>query len=140
MANTEQEGLAMGPEHTVDVSQIKLELERDTRDVSSLWNEAIKRYNGIAGVELQPKYESVEAMVAYSTDQMDKFHTFRHDQKKVDKLRSLFAANIDLITSGAQLLINAAAPAFPPATALGTAFTYLISVGISSSEQSPANA
>ena len=112
-----------------DVQKMKQELDRDSRDVSDLWNDALKRYKGIVGVDLQAKFTSVDAMVAYGAEQMQGFHKFRHDQKKVDKLRSLFAANMDLIQNGAQQLIAAATPAFPPAAAIGTAFTYMLSVG-----------
>ena len=112
-----------------DVQKMKQELDRDSRDVSDLWNDALKRYKGIVGVDLQAKFTSVDAMIVYGTEQMQGFHKFRHDQKKVDKLRSLFAANMDLIQTGAQQLIAAATPAFPPAAVIGTAFTYMLSVG-----------
>ncbi|KAH8885431.1 hypothetical protein GQ53DRAFT_695857 [Thozetella sp. PMI_491] len=105
---------------------MKQELDADTRDVSGLWNEALKKYKGIVGVELQAKFQSVDEMIAYGTDQMNNFHKFRHDQKKVDKLRSLFVANMSLIEKGAQQLVAAATPAFPPAAAIGTAFTYML--------------
>ncbi len=112
-----------------DVQKMKQELDRDSRDVSDLWNDALKRYKGIVGVDLQVKFTSVDAMIAYGAEQMQGFHKFRHDQKKVDKLRSLFAANMSLIQTGAQQLVAAATPAFPPAAALGTAFTYMLNVG-----------
>ena len=67
-------------------------------------------------------------MITFGTQEMNSFHQFRHNQKKVDKLRSLFAANLDYIAKGAQQLIAAAAPAFPPAAAMGTALTYMLSV------------
>jgi hypothetical protein len=104
------------------------EIENDNRDVADLWKKALQQYKGIVGFDLQPKFNNVQAMIEYGTDEMNSFHKFRHNSKKVDKLRSLFAANIDYIEKGAQQLISAAVPAFPPAAAIGTAITYLLSV------------
>ena len=33
-----------------DVKRIKEELDKDTRDVSDLWNDALRNYKGIVGV------------------------------------------------------------------------------------------
>lgn len=107
------------------------DLESDNRDVADLWKQALKQYKGIVGFDLQPKFNNVQAMIDFGTDEMNAFHKFRHNSKKVDKLRSLFAANIDYIEKGAQQLISAAVPAFPPAAAIGTAITYLLSVRLS---------
>lgn len=104
------------------------DLDNDNRDVAELWKQALKEYKGIVGFDLQPKFNNVQAMIDFGTNEMNSFHKFRHSSKKVDKLRSLFAANIDYIEKGAQHLISAAVPAFPPAAAIGTAITYLLSV------------
>lgn len=113
-----------------DISRMKEELAKDNRDVADLWNEALRKYKGIVGVDLQPKAElsSVDAMVQFGTEQMNNFHKFRHDQKKVDKLRGLLRDNLGYIETGAQQLISAATPVFPPAAAIGMAFTYMLSV------------
>lgn len=113
-----------------DPKQIKAELEKDTRDIAALWSDALRNYKGIAGVSLQPEFKSVDDMIKFGTEQMNGFHKFRHDQKKVDKLRGLFMANLDYIETGAQQLIAAATPAFPPAAAIGTALTYLLKVRV----------
>ncbi|KAH6665285.1 hypothetical protein F5X68DRAFT_250052 [Plectosphaerella plurivora] len=112
----------------VDQGRAALEekLKNDNRDVSDLWKDALKAYKGIVGFDLQRKFDSVDSLIAFSTEQMNGFHTFRHDNKKVDKLRSLFADNMDLIETGALQLVSAATPAFPPAAAIGTALTYLL--------------
>ena len=104
------------------------DLQGDERDVADLWKEALRNYKGVVGYDLQPKFNNVKEMVDYGTDQMNNFHKFRHNDKKVDHLRSLFAANLDYIEKGAQQLIAAAVPAFPPAAAIGTALTYLLGV------------
>ncbi|KAM3425267.1 hypothetical protein BST61_g7215 [Cercospora zeina] len=76
---------------------------------------------------LQPRFANVNEMISFGAKEMNGFHSFRHNQKKVDKLRSLFMANIGYIESGAQQLVAAATPAFPPAAAIGTALTYMLS-------------
>ncbi|KAF7563389.1 hypothetical protein G7046_g719 [Stylonectria norvegica] len=103
------------------------DLKNDNRDVADLWKEALKSYKGIVGFDLERKFENVDAMIIQGTKEMNSFHKFRHNEKKVDKLRSLFATNLDYIEKGAQQLISAAVPAFPPAAAIGTAITYLLS-------------
>ncbi|OAG11175.1 uncharacterized protein CC84DRAFT_1106454, partial [Paraphaeosphaeria sporulosa] len=110
-----------------DVKRIKEELDKDTRDVSDLWNDALRNYKGIVGEGLVPTYTSVDEMIKAGTEQMNAFHKFRHDSQKVDKLRTLFASNLDYIEKGAQQIIAAATPAFPPAAAIGTALTYMLS-------------
>lgn len=108
------------------------ELKDDNRDVSDLWKEALKKYKGIVGFDLARKFDNVQSMIDFGTKEMNNFHKFRHNEKKVDKLRSLFASNLDYIEKGAQQLISAAVPAFPPAAAIGTALTYLLSVCLTS--------
>lgn len=97
------------------------------RDVADLWSDALRAYKGIVGTDLQPKFANVNEIIAFGTKEMNSFHKFRHNQKKVDKLRSLFMANIGYIETGAQQLVAAATPAFPPAAAIGTALTYMLS-------------
>lgn len=106
--------------------QIKLELERDTRDVADLWKDAIRNYRGITGVALQPEFNSLKDMLKFGTEQMNAFHKYRHDQKKVDKLRTLFTESLGYIEMGGEQLIAAASAAFPPAAAIGTALTILL--------------
>lgn len=104
------------------------ELKNDSRDVADLWKEALKNYKGIVGFDLERKFDNVQQMVDQGTKEMNKFHRFRHNEKKVDKLRKLFAENLDYIEVGTKQLIGAAVPAFPPAAAIGTALTCLLSV------------
>lgn len=106
--------------------RVKLELEKDSRDIADLWKDAIRNYKGITGVALQPEFESVNDMLKFGTDQMNAFHKYRHDQKKVDKLRTLFTDSMGYIELGGSQLISAASAAFPPAAAIGTALTILL--------------
>ncbi|KAF9768835.1 hypothetical protein IL306_013811 [Fusarium sp. DS 682] len=106
--------------------ELEKQLKNDDRDVADLWKEALKSYESIVGFGLQRKFDNVQSMLDFGTDQMNNFHKFRHDKGKVDKLRSLFSANLDLVEKGANQVIAAAAPAFPPAAAIGTALTYML--------------
>ncbi|KAF5247033.1 hypothetical protein FAUST_885, partial [Fusarium austroamericanum] len=106
--------------------ELEEQLKNDDRDVADLWKEALKSYQSIVGFGLQPKFNNVQSMLDFGTDQMNNFHKFRHDKGKVDRLRSLFSDNLDLIQQGANQVIAAAAPAFPPAAAIGTALTYIL--------------
>lgn len=106
----------------------KTDLENDRRDIKDLWNDALRAYSKVSGEELKPAFRNVDEMIKNGTDQMNSFHRWRHDDSKVDKLRSLFMANIDYVETGTQKLISAAEPAFPPAAAIGTAITFVLSV------------
>ncbi|RDW63670.1 hypothetical protein BP6252_11215 [Coleophoma cylindrospora] len=115
---------------TDDVKHMKVELERDQRDVSDLWNDALKKYRGIVQVDLDklpvPRFTSTEEMISYGSEQMEGFHRYRHNQQKVDKLRGLFRDSMWYIQKGAEQLAAAATPAFPPAAAISTAFSYML--------------
>ncbi|KAH6891532.1 hypothetical protein B0T10DRAFT_605777 [Thelonectria olida] len=106
---------------------LREELEGDTRDIAKLWKDALKSYKGVVGFDLEKKFDDVQSMIDQGTKEMNNFHKFRHNEQKVDKLRSLFAANIDYLDKGAQQLLAAATPSFPPAAAIGTAVTYMLS-------------
>ncbi|KAI6764010.1 hypothetical protein HG530_007799 [Fusarium avenaceum] len=106
--------------------QLETQLESDDRDVADLWKEALKSYQSIVGFDLDRKFDNAQSMLDFGTDQMNNFHKFRHDKGKVDRLRTLFSANMDLIEKGSNQIIAAAAPAFPPAAAIGTALTYML--------------
>ncbi|KAL7768437.1 hypothetical protein ACKLNR_002738 [Fusarium oxysporum f. sp. zingiberi] len=107
-------------------AELEEKLKNDDRDVADLWKEALKSYESIVGFGLQRKFDNVNSMLDFGTDQMNNFHKFRHDKGKVDRLRSLFSSNLDLVEKGANQIIAAAAPAFPPAAAIGTALTYML--------------
>ena len=96
--------------------------------VADLWKEALKSYKNVLGFDLTMKFANVAAMKTFGVAEMDGFHKFRHNDKKVDQLRTLFSKNIDYLQAGANQLVSAATPAFPPAAAIGTAITFIISV------------
>lgn len=102
----------------------------ENRDVADLWKDALKAYKGIVGFDLEKRFDNVQAMIGQGTKEMNGFHKFRHNEKKVDKLRTLFATNIDYIQQGAEQLVSAATPAFPPAAAIGTAITFMLGVSV----------
>jgi hypothetical protein len=106
--------------------ELETQLKSDDRDVADLWKEALKSYQSIVGFDLDRKFDNAQSMLDFGTDQMNNFHKFRHDKGKVDRLRTLFSANLDLIEKGSNQIIAAAAPAFPPAAAIGTALTYML--------------
>ncbi|KAM0551741.1 hypothetical protein ACHAPJ_008308 [Fusarium lateritium] len=107
-------------------AELEKQLKNDNRDVADLWKEALKDYKGIVGFDLQRKFDNVQGMLDFGIDQMNNFHKFRHDGGKVDRLRTLFASNLDLVEQSANQIIAAAAPAFPPAAAIGTAMTFML--------------
>ncbi|KAJ0347263.1 hypothetical protein KNSL1_006622 [Colletotrichum chrysophilum] len=108
------------------LSDVEKQLSTDDRDVKDLWQEALKGYQGIVGFSLERKFDNVQSMLDFGTEQMNKFHKFRHDKGKVDRLRTLLASNLDYVEKGANQIIEAASPAFPPAAAIGTALTYIL--------------
>lgn len=111
----------------IDKAAVKAELDADTRDVSALWNRAVQDYNATTGIPLaQPHFKDAQEMMKFGNEGAEQFQSWRHGDKRVDKLRSLFMQNIDFIETGAKQLIAAATPAFPPAAAIGTALTFVL--------------
>ena len=107
-------------------STVGAALKDDNRDVVDIWRDALKAYKNIVGFDLSPKFAGTSDMINHGVSEMNTFHRFRHNEKKVDKLRSLFAANLDYLEAGGQQLLAAATPAFPPAAAIGTALTLML--------------
>jgi len=76
------------------------QIKDDVRDVAEIWSEALKAYEGVVEFSLTSRAADAQGFVDLGTDEMKKFHRFRHDEKRVDALRSLFVRNIELIGKG----------------------------------------
>ena len=57
---------------------------------------------------------------------LDSFNVFRHDKGKLDRFRSMISSNADIIQGMAKPIADAASAAFPPSSAILTAFTYVM--------------
>lgn len=107
---------------------LKKELENDRRNLGDLWVAAMSKYQGIMGFKLERKYENLADITAAGTLEMENFHKWRHNQGKVDRLRTLLSQNPELVELGTQQLVSAATTSFPPAVAIGTALAHLLGV------------
>jgi len=103
-------------------------------DLAEVWRDAMASYYKATGQSLDtlPRFRDVDSIMDYAQRETDLFDKFRHPPSKVDKLRSLLKANVGYIEAGAQQIAAAATPAFPPAAAIMTAFTYLLQVSTKS--------
>lgn len=112
---------------TIDKKAIKAVLDADKRDITSLWNEAVEAWNLTTGIPLAgSQFKSTNEMIQFGHAGAEAFQSWRHGDKRVDKLRTLFMQNIGFIETGANQLIAAASGAFPPAAAIGTALTLVL--------------
>lgn len=114
-----------------DRRAIKDILENDRRDVKDLWIDATREYKSILGPEAQDlnkRFRDVDDMINFGNDQTNVFSKWRHNDSKLDKIRSLFRSNINLIGVGTQKIMAAATPAFPPASIISTALTFVLAV------------
>ncbi|KAH8800920.1 hypothetical protein F5884DRAFT_890807 [Xylogone sp. PMI_703] len=100
----------------------------DDRDVVDIWQQALRNYKGIVRFDLKRKFDNTQAMIDFVTGEMNTFHKFRYNDKKVDRLRSLFATKIDYLEKSTQQLLSAVTPTFSPAAVIGTAITYFLMV------------
>lgn len=113
---------------------IKANLAADSRDISIIWNEAINLYNQTANDHNEPErvtltrptFKDTQAMKNFGFEEMQKFRSWRSKDQKTDKLRTLFMANIDFIDTGSKQLLNAVSASFPPALAISTAMTFVL--------------
>lgn len=103
--------------------------EEDDQAIVRLWQDALKGYKGVVGRDLVQGFTNSKAMIEQATNDMENFHKFRHNEKKVDRLRTILIENFGYIEAGTQQLANAASSAFPPAAAIGAALTYFMGVG-----------
>lgn len=110
--------------------------EEEGTDTGALWQQALEDYARDSGTEkergpdlrqLDPGKWTVSAIRTEQKYQLDVFSQYRHDKSKVDKLRALVSHNSDIIVGVAGHVANAASAAFPPASAILTAFTYVMS-------------
>ncbi|KAL1884038.1 hypothetical protein Daus18300_000147 [Diaporthe australafricana] len=95
-------------------------------DIALLWEEALDKYNGVAKVDIRAllaNKKSVSSIVMEQQHQLESFGTYRHDRGKLDKLRSFISSNADIIQGAATQVASAASAAFPPSSAILTAFT-----------------
>lgn len=119
---------------TPATEHIKAKLQADSRDISVIWNEAISQYNETANQHKDtsrvalttPSYKNTQVMLDFCHMEMQRFHFFRNGDKKVDRLRALFMQNIDLIDAGSKQLLTAVSASFPPALAISTAMTFVL--------------
>lgn len=112
---------------------VEAPLKNAQPDVKDLWLVATLEYKEILGSDakdLSMRFRNVDAMVKFGDDQVSGYSKWRHDDSKLDKIRSLFRDNIGLIESGTQKLIDAATPAFPPASIIGAALTFAFAVSV----------
>lgn len=104
------------------------EYAKETKsDITRLWQNALAEYYVIAKLDSRSmKFYGSFSDIMGDNDIQKNFLTFRHDQGKVDKLRTIISSNAVLILTGAEYIAQAATAAFPPATAILTAITYVM--------------
>ena len=107
---------------------VKKQLDEDKRDIADLWNTAIRAYNDASDRKLTADFGSVQQMREFADKQTIEFNIFRDHTPQWDKIRHLLKDNLDYIEKGVEQLAAAATPAFPPAAAIGTAFTYIFKI------------
>nr|CEG05133.1 unnamed protein product [Fusarium clavum] len=112
----------------MSISTMKADLaeQDDGQAIAKLWQEALLGYKGVGGKDLTKGFTNTKAMIDQATKDMEKFHKFRHNEKKVDRLRSILIENFGYIEAGTQQLANAASAAFPLAASIGAALTYFM--------------
>lgn len=98
-------------------------------DIARIWEEALVNYNGVAKVDIRAllsNKKSVSSIVMEQQRHPDSFRAYRHDEGKLDKLRSFISSNADIVQDAASMVASAASTAFPPSLAILTAFTGVI--------------
>lgn len=98
-------------------------------DVAALWDEALDSYTKIAEVDIRGVLSSLSNTTNINAElqnQLESFKGFRHDKGMVDMFRTIIADNANYIQAVANQVANAATAAFPPSSAILTAFTYVM--------------
>jgi hypothetical protein len=109
----------------------------DDTDVGTLWQEALIKYHEECGTDLQAmplSRRNLTHIKAEQDRQLLLFSEYRHDKGKLDRLRNLISTNSDIVLSVASHIATAASSAFPPSSALLTAFNYVMNASRAVSE------
>lgn len=100
-------------------------LQSDTTDLGALWTNAVKDYMKKTGNNLDHlQARSISDVINVTEGSLKAFGGFRHDDGKVDNVRSAFSRqleDIQKVVSGLEM-IGTAAGAFPPAMPVGIVF------------------
>ncbi|KAH8673354.1 hypothetical protein BX600DRAFT_508630 [Xylariales sp. PMI_506] len=105
-------------------------MEDGNSDIGAIWHQALEDYATESGIDLRSATQmqwNISTIVKDQEQQVSSFTSWRHDKTKVDKIRSVFAKNADIIQSIAGQVASAASASFPPAATILTAFTYVMS-------------
>lgn len=97
-------------------------------DVAVLWQDALLQYSQTTGKDIRdlPQYANVDEVLKDSQARKDAFSTYRHDGKRVDRLRSSIIRSNGLLSSGARILGAGTSGVFPPSMAIPTAFNVIL--------------
>ncbi len=108
--------------------QLTTNYDKETAsDLATLWQDALRDYCVTAGLEFREMkiYNSLKDILG-DRDVEQNFLAFRHNNGKIDKMRSCISKSTDLILTTAEHIAGAASGAFPPSAAILTAFTYVM--------------
>ncbi|KAH3966001.1 hypothetical protein HBH52_200240 [Parastagonospora nodorum] len=98
-------------------------------DIAALWEEALNDYKRVTDIDMRGRLNmqrSVNTIMMDQQRQLENFAVFRHDKGKLDRFRTMISSNADIIQGVAQHVADAASAAFPPSSAILTAFTFVM--------------
>ena len=87
-----------------------------------MWQEIFTLRDSIRGLE----GSQTSSFQEDQERQLTTFAIFRHNKEKLDKFRTLISRNADIIQRIATSVVDAACAAFPPSSAILTAFTFVM--------------
>ncbi|KAK0610047.1 hypothetical protein B0T17DRAFT_545786 [Bombardia bombarda] len=105
-------------------------------DIGALWAAALADYENTADIRLATRPESkftVEQIIRAQGEELQHFYDYRH-RGKLDKIRTFIRDNGGIIQSIAENVATSASAAFPPSTAILTAFTCVLTAAKKVSE------
>ncbi|PYI01169.1 hypothetical protein BO78DRAFT_21564 [Aspergillus sclerotiicarbonarius CBS 121057] len=97
-------------------------------DVGLIWQEAIRRYEQTTDLKistLEP-VNSVDGVLRQTRKTASRFRLHRHDNGKLDKLRTLIGKSLGTVEAVGNIVGSAASLAFAPSTVIFSAVSYLL--------------
>ncbi|KAK3357835.1 hypothetical protein B0T25DRAFT_499441 [Lasiosphaeria hispida] len=98
-------------------------------DLGDLWADALEKYKTETGIDMCSLPEKTWSVTRIVMDQQAKLNAFvdkRHDKGRLDTIRHFMSQNADIIQKVADNVASSASAAFPPSTAILTAFTHVM--------------
>lgn len=122
----DQANMKTGKGEHADTKWLKDFQHIGSQSLPDRWREALKVYHGVTGMNAEHKFDTMEAVVHWASNEIGHLGKTHRKEQKSGKLRSHFNDSVDYMIDGTGLLNGATVTNLHPAITLGTAVSYML--------------